>query len=90
MVNLQIKRKFHTGDIGTFVDGKFLKITDRKKEMFKNSAGKYVAPQPLENKLKESRFIEQVMVIGEGEKLTAALVQPDFDFLKSWCERKIE
>lgn len=79
---------FHTGDIGTFVDNKFLKITDRKKEMFKTSSGKYVAPQPLENKLKESRFIEQIMVIGEGEKMTSALVQPDFVFLKSWCERK--
>lgn len=79
---------FHTGDIGCFVDEKFLKITDRKKEMFKTSGGKYVAPQPLENKLKESRFIEQVMVIGEGEKMTSALVQPDFVFLKSWCERK--
>lgn len=79
---------FHTGDIGCFVDEKFLKITDRKKEMFKTSGGKYVAPQPLENKLKESRFIEQVMVIGEGEKMTSALVQPDFVFLKAWCERK--
>lgn len=79
---------FHTGDIGEFVDGKYLKITDRKKEMFKNSGGKYVAPQPLENKFKESRFIEQIMVIGEGEKMTAAILQPDFEFLKSWCERK--
>ena len=79
---------FHTGDIGTFVDGKFLKITDRKKEMFKTSGGKYIAPQLLENKFKESRFIEQIMVIGEGEKMPAAIVQPDFEFLKSWCERK--
>ena len=79
---------FHTGDIGEWVEGKFLKITDRKKEMFKTSGGKYVAPQLLENKIKESRFIEQVMVIGEGEKMTAALVQPDFEFLKSWCQRK--
>jgi long-chain acyl-CoA synthetase len=79
---------FHTGDIGEMVDGRLLKITDRKKEMFKTSGGKYVAPQIIENKLKESRFIEQVMVIGEGEKMAAAFVQPDFEFLKSWCERK--
>lgn len=79
---------FHTGDIGEMVEGKFLKITDRKKEMFKTSGGKYVAPQIIENKLKESRFIEQVMVIGEGEKMVSAFVQPDFAFLKSWCERK--
>jgi long-chain acyl-CoA synthetase len=79
---------FHTGDIGEMVDGKFLKITDRKKEMFKTSGGKYVAPQIIENKLKESRFIEQVMVIGEGEKMVAAFVQPDFAFVKSWCARK--
>ncbi len=79
---------FHTGDIGEWVDNKFLKITDRKKEMFKTSGGKYVAPQLLENKMKESRFIEQVMVVGEGEKMTAALVQPDFEFVRSWCQRK--
>lgn len=79
---------FHTGDIGEMVEGKFLKITDRKKEMFKTSGGKYVAPQIIENKLKESRFIEQVMVIGEGEKHPAAFIQPDFEFLKSWANRK--
>lgn len=79
---------FHTGDIGEIVDGKFLKITDRKKEIFKTSGGKYIAPQIMENKFKESRFIEQVMVIGEGEKMPAALIQPEFIFLKSWCERK--
>lgn len=79
---------FHTGDIGEMVEGKFLKITDRKKEMFKTSGGKYVAPQLIENKLKESRFIEQAMVIGEGEKHPAAFVQPDFEFLKSWADRK--
>lgn len=78
----------HTGDIGEMVEGKYLKITDRKKEMFKTSGGKYVAPQIIENKLKESRFIEQVMVIGEGEKHPAALVQPDFAFLESWAKRK--
>ncbi len=79
---------FHTGDIGEMVEDKFLKITDRKKEMFKTSGGKYVAPQIIENKLKESRFIEQVMVIGEGEKHPAALIQPDFEYTKSWAERK--
>jgi long-chain acyl-CoA synthetase len=78
----------HTGDIGELVDGKYLKITDRKKEIFKTSGGKYIAPQIMENKFKESRFIEQVMVVGEGEKMPAALVQPNFDFLKEWCLRK--
>ena len=79
---------FHTGDIGELVDGKYLKITDRKKEIFKTSGGKYIAPQVMENKFKESRFIEQVMVIGEGEKMPAAFVQPNFLFLKEWCHRK--
>ena len=80
---------FHTGDIGEMVNnGKYLKITDRKKEMFKTSGGKYVAPQIIENKLKESRFIEQAMVIGEGEKHPAAFVQPDFAFLKAWAAKK--
>ena len=78
----------HTGDIGELVDGKYLKITDRKKEMFKTSGGKYIAPQVMENKFKESRFIEQVMVIGEGEKMPAAFIQPNFEFLKGWCKRK--
>ncbi len=79
---------FHTGDIGTMVDNDFLKITDRKKEIFKTSGGKYVAPQVLENKFKESRFIEQIIVIGENEKHPAALIVPAFEFLKEWCERK--
>ena len=79
---------FHTGDIGELVEGEFLKITDRKKEIFKTSGGKYVAPQVLENVFKESRFIEQVMVIGEGQKHPAAFVQPEFEFLRNWCERK--
>jgi long-chain acyl-CoA synthetase len=79
---------FHTGDIGEYVEGQYLKITDRKKEIFKTSGGKYVAPAVLENALKESNFIEQVMVIGEGEKHPAAFIQPEFNFLKSWCERK--
>jgi len=78
---------FHTGDIGEIdVDG-FLKITDRKKEMFKTSGGKYVAPQLLENRLKQSRFIEQVMVVGESEKMPAAIIQPDFEFLRNWAKR---
>ena len=66
----------------------FLKITDRKKEMFKTSGGKYVAPALIENQLKQSRFIEQVMVIGEGEKMPAALIQPNFEFVKEWIEKK--
>jgi long-chain acyl-CoA synthetase len=79
---------FHTGDIGEFIEGRFLKITDRKKEMFKTSGGKYVAPQSMENKFKESRYIEQIMVIGEGEKFPSAIVVPSFADLKSWCEIK--
>tara|TARA_R110002012_G_scaffold322108_1_gene555901 strand:+ start:6081 stop:7853 length:1773 start_codon:yes stop_codon:yes gene_type:complete len=82
---------FHTGDIGEIDADGFLKITDRKKEMFKTSGGKYVAPQLLENRLKQSRFIDQVMVIGESEKMPAALIQPDFDFIKNWAKiHKIE
>lgn len=76
----------HTGDIGTFVEGIFLKITDRKKEIFKTSGGKYVAPQPIENKMVESPFIEQIMIIGAGEKFTAALIVPSFKTLKEWCQ----
>jgi len=79
---------FHTGDIGQFVDNKYLKITDRKKEMFKTSGGKYIAPQLVENKFKESRYIEQIMVIGEGEKFPSAIVVPSFADVKSWCEIK--
>lgn len=79
---------FHTGDIGEVDDEGFLKITDRKKEMFKTSGGKYVAPAQLENELKQSRFIEQIMIIGEGEKMPAALIQPDFAFLKDWIKLK--
>jgi long-chain acyl-CoA synthetase len=79
---------FSTGDIGVMVDDQYLKITDRKKEIFKTSGGKYIAPQVMENKFKESLFIEQVMVIGEGEKMPAAFVQPDFNFLEGWCGRK--
>jgi long-chain acyl-CoA synthetase len=79
---------FHTGDIGEIDSEGFLKITDRKKEMFKTSGGKYVAPQVIENVMKQSRFIEQIMVIGEGEKMPAALIQPDFEFVKEWGELK--
>lgn len=77
---------FHTGDIGCFVEDHYLKITDRKKEIFKTSGGKYVAPQALENKFKESLFIEQIMVVGENRKFPAALIVPDFAHLKKWCE----
>lgn len=79
---------FHTGDIGEIDTEGFLKITDRKKEMFKTSGGKYVAPQLIENTMKQSRFIEQIMVLGEGEKMPAALIQPNFEFIKEWAERK--
>ena len=79
---------FHTGDIGEMVDNFFLKITDRKKEIFKTSGGKYIVPQAMENKFKESRFIEQMMVIGEGEKYPAALIVPNFAFLKDWSIKK--
>ncbi len=82
---------FHTGDIGVIVDNpqdaahKFLKITDRKKEIFKTSGGKYVAPQPIENKMKESRWIEQMMVVGADRKFTGALIIPAFNVMKEWC-----
>ena len=79
---------FHTGDIGEFVNGKFLKITDRKKELFKTSGGKYIAPQVLENKMKESRFIEQIMVVGESQKFISALIVPSFVNLKDWAKEK--
>jgi long-chain acyl-CoA synthetase len=79
---------FKTGDIGEFTEGKFLKITDRKKEIFKTSGGKYIVPQAMENKFKESRFIEQIMVIGEGQKFPAAFIVPNFVFLKEWALRK--
>lgn len=79
---------FHTGDIGELDSEGFLKITDRKKEMFKTSGGKYIAPQIIENKMKQSRFIDEIMVVGEGEKMPAALIQPSFDFLREWARRK--
>ncbi len=76
---------FHTGDIGELVDGTFLKITDRKKEMFKLSSGKYIAPQVIENKLKESFFIENAMVIGANEKFASAIISPNYEFLHNWA-----
>ncbi len=79
---------FHTGDIGKLDDDNYLTITDRKKEVFKTSGGKYVAPQPIENKFKESPFIEQVMVIGENKKFPAALIVPSFGHLNDWCKKK--
>jgi len=77
---------FHTGDIGTMVDGRFLKITDRKKALLKTSGGKYIAPQPIENKMKESRYIEQIMVVGDGQKFAAALIVPKFAELEAWAK----
>jgi len=77
---------FHTGDIGEFDSEGFLRITDRKKEMFKTSGGKYIAPQILENTMKQSRFIEQIMVIGDGQKMPAAFIQPSFEFVKEWAK----
>lgn len=76
----------HTGDIAEWVDGKFLKITDRKKELFKTSGGKYVAPAPIENKLKESRYIEQVMLVGDNMKFVTALIVPSFLHLQAWAK----
>ena len=77
---------FKTGDIGILIDDQFLKITDRKKEMFKTSGGKYVAPLPIESKLKESMYIETVMVIGAEQKYTGALIVPSYSNLKVWCK----
>ncbi len=79
---------FKTGDIGHIDDEGYLHITDRKKEMFKTSGGKYIAPQVIENQAKASKFIEQIMVVGDGEKMPCALIQPDFNFIRNWAERK--
>lgn len=79
---------FHTGDIGEMIDGKFLKITDRKKEIFKTSGGKYIVPQAMENKFKESRFIEQIMVIGENQKFPSALIVPNFEYANEWLKNQ--
>lgn len=78
---------FHTGDIGELVDGQYLRITDRKKEIFKTAGGKYIAPQILENKFKESPYIEQMIVVGENERFPAALILPNFPALSAWCTR---
>lgn len=79
---------FHTGDIGELVDGKFIRITDRKKEMFKLSNGKYIAPQQIENKLKESFYIQQIMVVGENQKYASALIIPNFNALVEWAKKQ--
>ncbi len=79
---------FHTGDVGKMVDGRFLKITDRKKEIFKTSGGKYIAPQMIENKFKESLLIEQLAVVGENQKYPAAIIVPSFDGIREWCSKK--
>jgi long-chain acyl-CoA synthetase len=79
---------FHTGDKGTIDDEGFLKITGRKKEIFKTSGGKYISPVLLENELKQSQFIEQLIVVGDGQKMACAIIQPNFDFLQAWCKHK--
>jgi long-chain acyl-CoA synthetase len=79
---------FHTGDIGELHEGVYLKITDRKKEMFKTSGGKYIAPQPMENKFKESPVIEQILVVGENKNYPAALIVPSIQGLQDWCKHK--
>ncbi|HTX89102.1 MAG TPA: hypothetical protein VMC08_08945, partial [Bacteroidales bacterium] len=79
---------FHTGDIGQIEDGEYLRITDRKKEIFKTSSGKYISPQAIEQRFKESPFIEHIMIIGENRKYTAALIVPNFEHLRSWCALK--
>lgn len=78
---------FHTGDIGEIVDGRYLKITDRKKELFKTSGGKYVAPLAIESKLKESLYIEQIMIVGPERKFVGALIVPAFPYLQDWCKQ---
>jgi long-chain acyl-CoA synthetase len=79
---------FHTGDLGVLIDGKYLRITDRKKEIFKTSTGKYIAPQVIEQKIKESPFVENIMVIGENRKYAAALIVPNMEYLRGWCKVK--
>jgi long-chain acyl-CoA synthetase len=79
---------FKTGDIGELEKGTFLRITDRKKEIFKTSGGKYIIPQVMENKFKESRFIEQIMIVGESQKFPGALIVLNFHFVKEWAQRK--
>jgi long-chain acyl-CoA synthetase len=79
---------FHTGDIGEIDDEGFLRITDRKKEMFKTSGGKYIAPQVIENQMKQSLFIEQIMVVGEGKKMPAAVIQANVEYVTNWLKEK--
>ncbi|MDT8308555.1 MAG: AMP-binding protein, partial [Bacteroidales bacterium] len=79
---------FHTGDIGSWVAGKFLQITDRKKELFKTSGGKYIAPQPIENLFTESPFFDHVMILGENRHFPAAIISLEVDYLKSWCRNR--
>lgn len=79
---------FHTGDVGTIDEDNMLHITGRIKEIFKTSMGKYVSPALIENKLTESQFINQVMVVGEGQKFAAALIVPNFEHVRSWCNIK--
>ncbi len=79
---------FHTGDIGNLEGGKFLAVTDRKKEIFKLSNGKFIAPQLIENRFKESEFIDQVMVVGEHEKFASALISPNFAYINDWCTKR--
>jgi long-chain acyl-CoA synthetase len=79
---------FHTGDVGKLEPEGHLRITGRKKEIFKTSLGKYISPQVLENKFKESHFIEDIIILGENQKYAAALVVPDYVFLRAWCEHK--
>jgi len=79
---------FHTGDIGEIDTDGFLRITDRKKEMFKTSGGKYIAPQVIENQMKQSLFIEQIMVVGEGQKMPAAVIQPNFLYIETWMQEQ--
>jgi len=79
---------FHTGDMGHMIENKYLQITDRKKEIFKTSGGKYIAPQVIENRFKESAFIEHILVVGENRKHPSAIIVPDFDYLKGWCRVK--
>ena len=79
---------FHTGDIGEIDDQGFLKITDRKKEMFKTSGGKYISPQVIENIMKQSLFIEQIMVVGDGRKMPTALIQPNIDYIMQWLSNQ--
>ena len=79
---------FHTGDIGEIDSEGFLKITDRKKEMFKTSGGKYIAPAVIENQMKQSLFIEQIMVVGSGRRMPTAVIQPNVDHVIEWLKEK--